>query len=46
MFLLGNGIWKVARWHRLSPSVIEAVLRDRLIESGGAADLFGLKKAA
>jgi len=34
MFVLGNGIWKIARFHRVTPSVIEAELRDRLVETG------------
>lgn len=40
MFTLGNGIWKVARWHGVTPSAVEAELRDRLIESGAASEAF------
>jgi hypothetical protein len=34
MFALGNGIWKIARFHHVTPHTVEAELRDRLIESG------------
>jgi hypothetical protein len=47
MFALGNGIWKISRWHGVTPSAVEAVLRDRLIESGAAEEAFiPVRKAA
>ena len=34
MFCLGNGVWKIARHHRVLPSTVESEIRERLIESG------------
>jgi hypothetical protein len=47
MFLLGNGIWRIARHHRYRPSLVEAELREQLVQhgalrtawNGAAADL-------
>lgn len=34
MFLLGSGTWKVAKFHKVKPTQVEAELREELIRGG------------